>query len=389
MFSRRNSLTLFYSFESQQNVRNGACLYIHNNRYEKRRRRVFPLNIKLLSMNQIVKQAVGIDVSAKELVISFSRICSQGVVEHLSNKSFANTGKGFEGILQWVNKLFDPEVLTWYAMEATGVYHEALAYFLEEAGCRLSAVMPSKISNYARSLEIKTVTDKTSSHAIAQFALECRLDQWSKPQPAMRSLRQLTREREQIVVERTLLKNQLHAELAEAYPGDSSEKRMTLRIALLNKQEAEVKKEIEAKLLTDKTLKVKAGILRSIPGGGLLTVAIVLGETNGFELIRNKRQLVSYAGLDVREKQSGTSINGKARLSKKGIRHLRKALHMPALSALRCDDRMKAVFTRLVGRHGIKMKAVVAIQRKLLEMIYTLWKTGEKYAPNYFKQQGE
>ena len=123
----------------------------------------------------------------------------------------------------------------------------------------------------------------------------------------------------------------------------------------------------------------------SIVGIGTLTAVIVVAETNGFELIRNKRQLVSYAGLDVKEKQSGTSVRGKAKLSKKGNRHLRKAMHMPALVAMRNDERMKAVFARLVSRHGIKMKAVVAIQRKLLELIYTLWKTGKKYDPNYFK----
>lgn len=40
------------------------------------------------------------------------------------------------------------------------------------------------------------------------------------------------------------------------------------------------------------------------------TTGIYLAKTNGFELIRNKRQLASYAGFDVREKQSGTSVKG-------------------------------------------------------------------------------
>ncbi|WP_332914699.1 transposase [Algoriphagus boritolerans] len=50
---------------------------------------------------------------------------------------------------------------------------------------------------------------------------------------------------------------------------------------------------------------------------GELTAVIVLAETNGFELVRNKRQLTSYAGFDVREKQSGTSVKGKPKISKK------------------------------------------------------------------------
>ncbi|WP_221391981.1 transposase [Dyadobacter sp. NIV53] len=51
-------------------------------------------------------------------------------------------------------------------------------------------------------------------------------------------------------------------------------------------------------------------------------------ETNGFELIRNKKQLSSYAGFDVKEKQSGTSIKGKPRISKKEI----EALERPCIS---------------------------------------------------------
>ena len=93
--------------------------------------------------------------------------------------------------------------------------------------------------------------------------------------------------------------------------------------------------------------------------------------------------MASYAGLDVKEKQSGTSVKGKPRISKKGNRYLRKAMHLPALAAIRHDERFKAIFARLVGKHGIKMKAAVAVQRKLLEMIYTLYKTNKIYDPHY------
>jgi len=108
-----------------------------------------------------------------------------------------------------------------------------------------------------------------------------------------------------------------------------------------------------------------------------------LGETNGFELIRNRRQLASYAGFDVKEKQSGTSVKGKPKISKKGNKYLRKAMHLPALSAIRHDERFKAVFRRIVSRHGIKMKAAVAVQRKLLEMMFTLYKTNTPYNKEY------
>jgi transposase len=86
---------------------------------------------------------------------------------------------------------------------------------------------------------------------------------------------------------------------------------------------------------SDKKIHDTAKIICTIPGIALLTASTILAETNGFELIKNKRQLVSYAGLDVRERQSGTSINGKSRISKKANKCLRKAMYFPAWIAIR------------------------------------------------------
>ncbi len=124
----------------------------------------------------------------------------------------------------------------------------------------------------------------------------------------------------------------------------------------------------------------------SLSGIGNLTAASVLGETNGFDLIRNRRQLASYAGFDIKEKQSGTSIRGKARISKRGNKHLRKTMHMPALAAIRSDERFKDIFIRLVSKHGIRMKAVVAVQRKLLELMYIIHKNQTPYEKEYLKK---
>ena len=92
---------------------------------------------------------------------------------------------------------------------------------------------------------------------------------------------------------------------------------------------------------------------------------------------------MSYSGLDVRQKDSGTSVKGKPQISKRGNRFLRKAMHLPALSAIRHNEHHKAVFVRLVSKHGIKMKAAVAVQRKLLELIYVIWKNNMPFDKEY------
>lgn len=334
-------------------------------------------------MRKIVKQVVGIDVAQKELVVSLGRMHDDLTAELYAHKTFGNTQKGFMSLVTWVKKFTDQVVVIRYVMEATGVYHEGLAYFLEEKGWDISIVLPNKISNYFRTLEVKTVTDKTTSEAIARFGLERKLDNWKKPKRVFKNLKQLTRERDQIIQERTMVKNQLHAEQCEAEPNKSTIERIKKRIELLNKQEKQIKEEIQLMVKGDQQVGGSVKLISSVPGVGLLTAASVLAETNGFELIRNKRQLSSYAGFDVKEKQSGTSVRGKPRISKRGNKYLRKAMHMPALAAIRHNERFKAIFARLVSKHGIKMKAAVAVQRKLLEMIYTIYKNNRAFDKNY------
>ncbi len=312
-------------------------------------------------MKKIVKQVLGIDVSQKELVVCLSRMYDDWTPELYGYKTFANTAKGFEAMILWVKKQTEDMIPVRYVMEATGIYHESLAYFLEAKGYEVSIVLPNKISNYFRTLDVKTITDKTASEAIARFGLERKLDCWKRPKDIYKKIKQLTRERDQIVGERTMVKNQLHAEETQAWPNKKSVARIKTRIQLLNKQDAEIKKEIEVLIKEEKEVSKLVDLICSVPGIGLLTAATVLAETNGFELIRNKRQMASYAGLDVREKQSGTSVKGKPRISKKGNRYLRKAMHLPALAAIRHDERFKAIFIRLVSKHGVKMKAVVRI----------------------------
>jgi len=338
-------------------------------------------------MKKIVKLVAGIDVAQEELVVCFGRIYDDLTPELIASKTFNNDKKGFESLTGWVKKLSTDAIVARYVMEATGVYHESLAYWLDEHSYEVSIVLPNKISNYARTLNVKTITDKTASEAIALFGLERKLEQWKRPEGIYKKLRQLTRERNQLVEERTMLKNQLHAEQSEAEPYKKSEARTKKRITLLDKQEEEIKQELKQLISADQQMQRIVVLICSIPGVGLLTAATTLAETNGFDLIRNKRQLVSYAGLDVKEKQSGTSVKGKPRISKKGNKHLRKAMHLPALAAIKHDERFKAIFARLVAKHGIKMKAAVAIQRKLLEMIYTIYKTQKSYDKEYLQKQ--
>lgn len=338
-------------------------------------------------MTKIVKQVVGIDVAQSELVVCLGRMSGKWQSELYAHKSFANDQNGFKALMEWTQKLSDSSVPVRFVMEATGVYHESLAYFLAQRHLQVSVVLPTKISAYARSLSVKTITDKTAAQAITLFGLERDLEGWQAPDPVYKKMRDLTRERDQLTAELVVLKNQLHAEQAQGEPNKKSIGRTQKRMALIAKQLAEILAELRELVAANEQVKKLLQRLSTIVGVGFITAATVLAETNGFALIRNKRQLTSYAGLDVREKQSGTSVKGKPRISKRGNKYVRKAMYMPGLTAIRHDERLKAVYARLISKHGVKMKAAVAVQRKVLEMMFTVYKTGKDYDRHYLVKE--
>lgn len=217
-------------------------------------------------MKTVKKQVVGIDVAAKELVVSLGRIDETFAIDFFACKTFANNPKGFKELVTWTNRLTDNQVPVLYVMEATGVYHEALAYFLSDQQYPLSVVLPNKISHYARTLEIKTVTDKTSSQVIARFGLERKLEPWQKPKEVFRRLRELSREREQLVVEKTELRAQLHAQTAGGVPGTAAIKRLKARMALLERQEKQIRQELQQVVKSEKELQDQVERLCTIPG---------------------------------------------------------------------------------------------------------------------------
>jgi transposase len=187
-------------------------------------------------MKKEIKQVVGIDVAQKELVVCFGRMYDDWTIEFPSNKVFPNSSKGFNLLLDWVKRIKTNGIPVGYVCEATGVYHESLVYFLDGLGDKISIVLPNKISSYMRTLDLKTITDRTASEAIARFGLERNLEAWHRPDAEYKKLKQLTRERNQLIVERTALKNQLHAEKAQAEPYKACVERLNKRPCLIGKK---------------------------------------------------------------------------------------------------------------------------------------------------------
>ncbi len=186
----------------------------------------------------------------------------------------------------------------------------------------------------------------------------------------------------------SISKNRLHAKEHSYKPDASVIKRLTEQINFYKKQITQIKKQIEQLTKENKKIYEKIKNISVIKGLKTFSIASVVAETNEFKLIKNKRQLVSYAGLDIIRDQSGNREK-KTRLSKKGNSHIRKALYMPALSSLMHEKKLRLHYERLCSRYNWKDKrrAIMAVMRKLLILIYTLWKNDSVYDPEYYKKE--
>lgn len=337
----------------------------------------------------IIKQSVGIDVSKKELSVCFSNMEQGQKIRILSTRTFENTASGFKKMDAWISShRKDADVPFCILMEATGVYYEEAAYFLKGRGHYVSVLLPNKTKAFAKSLDYKSKTDAIDAKILAQMSLERPLPEWEPLTPKMLTLKRLCRERVTLQEHKTAAMNQLEAMNSAHESNKDSLKRFKELIRFLDKKIQEVEKAIEQEVAADPILMEKVKNVCSIKGIGLITAITVIAETNGFALIQNKAQLVSYAGYDVVKNESGTSLKGKTRISKKGNSHLRRALHLPALTTVRFVPEMKDLYERVFDRTKIKLKGYVAVQRKLLVLIYTLFKNNIAYDPAcYLKNQ--
>jgi len=327
---------------------------------------------------EIIKQNVGVDVAKDDFKVAFSNLTIDYRVVVRATRTFSNTAAGFKRLQEWVNSKKHPTLSVHFTMEATGVYYEGLAYFLCEQGHSLHVVLPNYAKKYAQSLGIKSKTDMLDARTLAQMGLERELRLWQPISLSLLGLKQLTRERDALVRSRTTAANHLHAYRHQGKPNKDSIKRSVKLISFLDKHIKQIEKEVECFVNQDKELKTKMEYLLSIPGVGLLTAATIVAETNGFAAFESIKQLTSYAGLDVRIVESGT-WKGKSKISKRGNSHIRKALFMPSLSKIRNDQPTKQFFERLKIKKGIGMVATVAVERKLLGLMFSLWKKQEMY----------
>jgi transposase len=315
-----------------------------------------------------VDAVLGIDIAKAKFVVIL--LTPDG---KRRQKSCANTPAGFAELATWLTRQHVTRVHA--TLEATGTYGEALATWLHDAGHVVSVVNPAIIHAYARSQLARSKTDQIDADLIARYTATQQPPPWHPPAPEIRQLQALVRRLDALQGMRTQEANRLVAGDLVAVVRRSIES----MLATLDDEIAHVKQLIRAHLDQHPPLRQQRDLLTTIPGIGETTAAVLIAELFD-KRYANARQAAAFAGLVPRRVESGT-LRGRTRLSKIGPGRVRKALYLPAITALRWNPTIRAVRTRLHAAGKPPMVIIGAVMRKLIHLAYGVLKSQQPYTP--------
>jgi transposase len=309
----------------------------------------------------------GLDVSAKELVVMVRR---GGKSE--ASRSFLNCAAGHQELRRYLTQGRERVRV---CMESTGMYGLDAALALQaDARIEIMVANPRAVRDFARALMQRSKTDPLDALVLREYAARMPFQPWQPPPAEAIQITALARRIHALTQQSTMEKNRLHAVEASATTLRVIVQDLRRSIRALEAAIAKLSRAAHKILAASPELERRFRLLQSTPGIGEVSALQLLGELVLIPSNCDVRQWVAYAGLDPRHHDSGTSVHQKARISKVGNRHIRRALYMPALTAVRFAPSLRAWYQHLQARGKCKMVALVAVMRKLLHAIFGMFK---------------
>jgi transposase len=296
-------------------------------------------------------------------------------------KSIANSPQGIADLLVWIRKHNIIPAELHVVMEATGVYHELAALKLHEAGVTVSVANPAQVKYFARGLAVRTKTDAVDSQVLARYGALVKPSHWTPAPPEARILKDLLARREAISQDLQREKNRLE-QTAVAQSAALIQQSLHDSIDFLNQQLNKIQMQIDDHINGHPSFKNDLKLMQSIPGVGEKTSSQLLTIMHS-HTFNSAEQLSAYLGVVPVERQSGTSVQGRAKLSKAGPSRVRGVLYMAAITAMKYNPHVKALYERLLARGKCKMSALGACMRKLVHLCFGVVKTQKNYQASY------
>lgn len=319
---------------------------------------------------------IGVDVSKHKLDVAWLKDLSSMKVK---TKVFDNNPKTFAQIVEWLKTNFGTEVCfsdIHIIMEATGIYHENLAYFLHDLGFAVSIANPAFVKSFADSLGVRQKTDKKDSIMLARFGATTHPDIWIAPSAEARMLKSLLTRLDALQAD--LQREYNRKEKAEATDTPQIVKQsIDAVIGHLEQAIAKLNNDIDNHISHHPKLRQEQNLLQSIKGVGQVVSRQMLSLFNTKQF-NNAKQVSAFLGLIPKQEQSGI-FKGKSRLAKTGNAQLRAKLYMATVVATKHNPDIKHQYERLQQNGKCKMQALCACMRKLVQICFGVIKHQTPY----------
>ena len=311
----------------------------------------------------------GIDVSARELVAAWQSD------EQRQQRTFVNRAHGHRALIAWLRKLGGPPRV---CLEATGVYSLDIALALEAAGLEVAVLNPRAVCRFAETLR-RSKTDAADAQVLAEYARRMPFQPWQPPSPAALQLRAITRHRAALSKQHTMQLNRLRAAEASATVPRCVRQELQRSLRQMEGSLCRLQRAARTLVKSSPELEPRLALLISLPGVAEASALHLLAELALLPPGLDVRQWVAHSGLDPVHHQSGSSVHKPSRISRAGNPHLRHALYMPALVAVRHDPHLRAFYHLLVARRKAKLQALIAVARKMLHAIFGMFRSHSPY----------
>ena len=323
---------------------------------------------------------IGIDVSKSTLQI-YIEIKNENI-------SILNTKKSINSLYFKLKKYYKKEYKNLvFIYEPTGPYSSLLKHFCAQKNILSYIVNPRQSSNFAKALDNRSKSDIIDAKMLYNFRVMANSEDIKIPviDERQESLGEMLSYYKLLQKQRTGFSN--HLESLEVKDGN------TLIIKKLNKQVKQLKEEEKEMILqmknlikTDKTLSSKFDNMKSIKGiGDLSSIALIHLFITYKEA--NRQEITALIGLDAIEQTSGTSINKKSRISKKGNAIYRSILFMPVLCVIRSNPYMKAFYDRLKENGKHSTVAPIAVMKKMILIAQSLFKNNKNFDNTLYEKR--
>jgi transposase len=319
---------------------------------------------------------LGIDVAKAKLDCALL----DPVTDKRRTKTVANDIKGFKLLADWLHKHGAALTDLHAVLEATGVYHEAVALWLTDRGVTVSIANPAQVKDFARGLAVRTKTDGVDSVVLARYGALVKPRPWTPPAPEVRELKALLARLEAL---ETDVRRELNRQEKASVSGVPRlvQQSLDAHLAVLKQEIVRLQTAIDEHIDRHPGLQADRARLLSIPAVGEKTANRMLAVLKGHSF-KSAEQAAAFLGLVPVEHQSGSSVHKRPHLSKNGDAKTRAVLYMAAIVASRHNPDIKALYERLCAKGKAKMAALGAAMRKLVHLCFGVLKHQQNYRQN-------